>query len=282
MMRCRARPLAFLLVLLPAAALWGAETKGLGVPRPEHPMPQMVRAQWLNLNGVWEFAETDDSGDASFLTARTYPDKIVVPFCRESKLSGLARTGFVKNVWYRRTFAKPAGWASPRVRLHVGACDWRTRVWLNGQLLGEHLGGSAPFGFDVTGQLKPGENTLIVHAFDDTRSGLQATGKQAHSEKSEGCVYTRTTGIWQTVWLEGVGAAYVRELHVVPDVKGSRVLVEAEVDGPCQGLVLKAEALSGGRVVAGAEVPADWRNNKLPSISRRSACGAWKTPSSTI
>ncbi len=181
----------------PCTTAVDAQTPTLGLPRPEHPFPQMVRAEWLNLNGTWEFAETNDTGDAAWLSDKPYPDKIVVPFCRESRLSGLARTGFVKNVWYRRSFQKPAEWKSPRVRLHVGACDWKTRVWLNGRLLGQHTGGSAPFWFDMTEQIKPGDNTLIIHAFDDTRSGLQATGKQSHTEKSEGCCYTRTTGIWQ-------------------------------------------------------------------------------------
>ena len=233
------------------------------LPRPEHPFPQMVRAEWLNLNGTWQFAETDDAKDASWLSDKPYPDKIVVPFCRESKLSGLARTGFVKNVWYRRTFQKPADWKSNRVRLHVGACDWKTNVWINGQPAGEHIGGSTAFCFDITDLLKPGDNTVVIHAFDDTRSGLQATGKQAHSEHSEGCCYTRTTGIWQTVWLEGVGSAFVSDVRVEPDPKHSRVILQAEVDGPCDGLTLKAVALADGKEVGSAETPADWRNNQL-------------------
>ncbi|MEN6458488.1 MAG: sugar-binding domain-containing protein [Thermoguttaceae bacterium] len=233
------------------------------LPRPEHPFPQMVRAEWLTLNGTWEFAETNEEGDSAWLSGRPYPDKIVVPFCRESKLSGLARTGFVKNVWYRRVFQKPVDWKAERIRLHVGACDWKTRVWINGNLVGEHQGGGASFCFDITAALQPGDNTVILHAFDDTRSGLQATGKQAHSEKSEGCVYTRTTGIWQTVWLEGVGATFLRDVRIEPDAKQSRVLLQAEIDGPCDGLVLKAIAKADGHVVGTAETPADWRNNRL-------------------
>ena len=176
---------------------------------------------------------------------------------------GLGAQGFVKNVWYRRTFQKPADWRSSRVRLHVCACDWKTGVWVNGQLVGEHTGGSAPFCFDVTGQLKLGDNTVIVHAFDDTRSGLQAIGKQAQSEKSAGCSYTRTTGIWQTVWLEGVGSTFVSDLRIEPDPKHSRVILQAEIDGPCEGLTLRAVALADGKEVGSAETPADWRNNRL-------------------
>lgn len=233
------------------------------LPRPEHPFPQMVRAEWLNLNGTWEFAETDDDKDTSWLSDKAYPDKIVVPFCRESKLSGLARTGFIRNVWYRRTFQKPADWKSDRVRLHIGACDWKTTVWVNGQPAGEHVGGSAPLCFDITDLLRAGDNTVVVHAFDDTRSGAQATGKQAHSEKSQGYCYTRTTGIWQTVWLEGVGSTFIGDVRIEPDPANSRVILQAEVDGPCDGLTLKAVALADGKEVGSAETSADWRNGRL-------------------
>lgn len=233
-------------------------------PRPEHPQPQMVRAEWLNLNGTWEFAETDDAKDTSWTAAdKAFPDKIVVPFCRESKLSGLARKGFVKNVWYRRTFQKPADWKSDRVRLHIGACDWRTTVWVNGQKVGTHTGGSTAFCFDITDRLKSGDNTVVVHAFDDTRSHIQALGKQSDRLESHGCCYTRTTGIWQTVWLEGVGSAYVSDVRVEPDLKNSRVVLQAEVAGPCDGLTLRATALADGKAVGTADVPADWRNNRL-------------------
>ena len=239
------------------------EASAGAIPRPEHPMPQAVRSEWMNLNGEWEFAETDESTDQGYLTDKPYPDRIIVPFCRESELSGLGRKGFVTNVWYRRTFELPKTWRSPRTILHIGACDWETTVWLNGRLLGKHRGGSAPINFEITRQLQSGKNTIIVHAFDDTRSGLQATGKQSHQEQSYGCVYTRTTGIWQTVWLEGVGSSYIRDFHVEHDPANSRVLIQAEVDGPCNGLTLKAVAVAGNKIVGTAETPADWRNARL-------------------
>ena len=149
------------------------------------------------------------------------------------------------------------------MRLHVGACDWKTTVWVNGQQAGRARRRQRHFCFDVTDLLKPGDNTVVIHAFDDTRSGLQACGKQAQSEQSEGCCYTRTTGIWQTVWLEGVGSAFVSDVRVEPDIKQSRVILQAEVDGPCDGLTLKAMAMADGKEVASAECPADWRNNRL-------------------
>ena len=261
--RCQRTIRCCVLALLMASVALSEEGRAAGLPRPEHPFPQMARAEWLSLNGVWEFAETDDARDTSWLSGKAYPDKIVVPFCRESKLSGLARTGFVKNVWYRRTFEKPANWKSPRIRLHIGACDWKATVWINGQRVGEHTGGSASFCFDVTNQLRSGGNLVVIRAFDDTRSGLQATGKQSHTERSQGCCYTRTTGIWQTVWLEGVGATFLSDVRIEPDPKHSRAILQADLNGSCDGLTLKAVALAGGKEVAAAETPADWRNNRL-------------------
>lgn len=254
-----------LAVLLPAAVRVSAAQSHQppDIPRPEHPLPQIQRAEWLNLNGVWEFAETDENQDELYLSSAPYPDKILVPFCRESRLSGLQRTGFVKNVWYRRTFALPASWKSPRTRLHIGASDWRTRVWVNGVFLGQHTGGSAPFAFEITHCLKAGENTIVVAAYDDTRSGLQALGKQSAQPESHGAVYTRTTGIWQTVWLEGVGESFISAVRILPDPAGGRAVVQVDVDGASKGLEVTAEALANGAKAGSAQAPAVWRDNQL-------------------
>jgi hypothetical protein len=235
-------------------------TSPADVPRPEHPRPDMHRAEWMNLNGTWEFQETDEERGPAQVA---FNERIVVPFARESKLSGIERKGFVKNVWYRRTFDLPRDWKSKRTRIHVGASDWRTTVWINDQELGVHTGGSTAFAFDATRALKPGRNTVVIHAFDDTRSGLQALGKQSITPQSEGIFYTRTTGIWQTVWLEGVGESFVKNIHIVPDVANRRFGIQAEVDGDATGLTLRAVARAGGRVVADRRVPADWRNTRL-------------------
>lgn len=248
------------LSLLGVSALLASQAHAVSVPRPEHPFPQMQRAQWTNLNGAWEFAESDQPNDAVYLSDKPYPDKIIVPYCRESKLSGLGRKGFVNNVWYRRTFDLPKNWRSPRTLLHIGACDYKTRVWLNGSLLGEHAGGSAPISFEVSRHLKPSRNVVIVGAYDDVRTGLQAGGKQSPQLESFGCLYTRTTGIWQTVWLEGVGGSYLRDVRVEPDPAGSRVLLQAEIDGPNQGVQLVITARAGGKIVGQATVPANWRD----------------------
>ena len=222
-----------------------------------------MRSEWASLNGTWQFAETNDEADRSFLTSREYPDHIVVPFARESKLSGLGRTGFVKNVWYRRSFTVPAGWSGKRVRLHIGASDWRTEMWVNGKKITEYVGGSSPVTGEITAAIRPGANTVIVHAFDDTQSGLQPLGKQSRQEKSEGIFYTRTTGIWQPVWLEAVGQTFVRQTAVEPDVPGRRFLVAVETDGPADGRTVRATLTAGGKIVAMAEAPAGGKPTRL-------------------
>lgn len=233
------------------------------VPRPEHPFPQMVRAEWLNLNGVWDFAETNNSTDESFLTLDNYPDQINVPFCRESKLSGLGRTGFMKNVWYRRAFHVPSNWKAERTLIHFEACDWITRVWINGSFVGKNEGGYSQFSFDITSFLCSGDNSIIVHAFDDSAGGLQPLGKQSIREKSFGIFYTRTTGIWQTVWLEGVGQSYISDVRMTPDPDKSRLLLQAEIDGPSDGLTLQAVAVANGKKTGSAKTDASMRNNYL-------------------
>lgn len=251
----------YLFLLLLCAGLLQS-TIGAEIPRPEHPMPQVERAEWLNLNGTWDFAETNDS-NVSFLQTEKFPESITVPFCRESKLSGIGRTGFMKNVWYRRTFTVPKDWKSPRILLHIGASDYLTKVWINGKPVGEHRGGYVQFGFDISSFLKENENTVIIHAYDDSAGGLQPLGKQSRQEKSEGIFYTRTTGIWQTVWLEGVGQTYITDFHVTPDPKNSRILLQAETQNNTTDVTINATAFANGKPVGEASVPVTWRNNYL-------------------
>jgi hypothetical protein len=237
-------------------ALQTTATPQTAIPRPEHPRPDMMRTEWKSLNGTWEFAETDDDAERGYLTGKGFPDRIRVPFARESKLSGLGRTGFVRNVWYRRNFTVPTTWQGKRIRLNIGASDWRTEVWVNGTRIKEYVGGSSPVVGEITQALQPGENTVIVHAFDDTQSGLQPLGKQSRQLKSEGIFYTRTTGIWQSVWLEAVGDTFVRQTAVEPDVPGKRFLVAVETDGPADGRTVHVTLRDKGQTVATAQAPA--------------------------
>jgi hypothetical protein len=239
-------------------------TRAADVPRPEHPRPDAFRENWVTLNGEWQF-EIDAKGDGEARGLKSGKDldaKIVVPFCPESKLSGIGHYGLMKNVWYRRPFEVPAAMKGKRVRLHFGGVDYRAWVWVNGQLVGEHSGGNVAFSFDITKLLRDGPNELVVRAFDDTTSGCQPTGKQTHNV-SEGCVYTRTTGIWQPVWLEAVGSSFVESFSIVPDPDRSRILVEATVNGADSDLTLTAEAFADGKLVGKDSCPASWRDNRL-------------------
>ncbi len=249
--------IAFLLV----AAVWSSPIASAGVPRPEHPRPDCQREGWLNLNGEWQF-ETDKKGDGEargLMSGQELARKILVPFCPESPLSGIGMTNYMPHVWYRRRFHVPDTMRGQRLRLHFGAVDYRARVWVNGRFLGEHRGGYVPFAFEITGAVRDGDNELVVHAIDELRSGLQPAGKQTHTV-SHGCVYTRTTGIWQTVWLEAVGATYLREFSLTPDLDGGRVIFQGSMDGPMRGVTVRLRAFAGGRKVGEETVPAAWRN----------------------
>jgi hypothetical protein len=186
----------------------------------EYPRPQMVRPDWLNLNGLWDVAIT--SKDAKRATFQT---QILVPFPVESALSGVMRPVSENDrIWYRRTFEVPMKWLGRRVLLHFGAVDFEATVWVNGQEMGQHRGGYDAFSFDITDALKQyGVNELIVTALDPTDAGTQPRGKQVRKPNS--IWYTPTSGIWQTVWLEPVDAACITGLKITPDVDNSAVTV---------------------------------------------------------
>ncbi|MGA2616231.1 MAG: sugar-binding domain-containing protein [Thermoguttaceae bacterium] len=236
------------------------------VPRPEHPRPDAFRENWLSLNGPWQF-EIDHKGDGEargLTSGKELASKIVVPFCPESRLSGLGlgNTEYFTHVWYRRTLELPETMKGKRILLHFGGVDYKTWVYVNGRLAGAHTGENAAFGFEITQLLKEGPNELVVRVFDDLRSGLQVGGKQAFN-KSEGCVYTRTTGIWQPVWLEAVGSSFVESLSVVPDPDHSRVLIEAAVNGADADVKLTAEAFAACKPVGSDSITGTWRNQRL-------------------
>ena len=254
------------LVLAAALLAWGGAQALAEVPRPEHPRPDAFRANWLSLNGEWQF-EIDRNSDGEtrgLMSGKDLAQKIIVPFCPESKLSGLGlgNTEYFTNVWYRRTVEIPAAMQGQRILLHFGAVDYKTTAYVNGQLAGTHLGNNAAFSFEITKLLRAGANELVVRVFDDLRSGLQPGGKQAYN-KSEGCVYTRTTGIWQSVWLEAVGSSFVENMSVVPDPDQSRVLIEAQVNGRDENLKLVAEAFADGKLVGTDTSLGMWRNQRL-------------------
>lgn len=238
--------------------------------RPEHPNPQFERKSWLNLNGKWDFAfDYGKSGIDRKLyldndeAKKSFVHTIEVPFCPESELSGIGCKDFMNAVWYRRNVELSAAQVKGRTILHFGAVDYEAHVYVNGNEVGRHLGGYISFDFDITAHVHAGENTIVVCAIDDVRSGLQPVGKQCGNYYSFSCVYTRTTGIWQTVWLEFVPENYVKEVKYYPDLAASCLHIDCKVRG--QGSITFT-ARYDGRVVgmATASVSGDANRLTLP------------------
>ncbi len=226
----------------------------INIPRPEHPNPQFQRREWLNLNGKWNF-EIDKS--KSGLAKKYYEPQakleqtINVPFCPESVFSGVGYKDFMDAVWYQREFTVPEKFADLRTILHFGAVDYKATVYVNGKEVGTHKGGYISFEFDITDYLNGGTNILTVYAEDDTRDPLQPRGKQSEEYYSHDCDYTRTTGIWQTVWLEFVPESRIKSIKVFPNVENCSVDIQAEVigTGKFEALALYQERIMGAASV---------------------------------
>jgi beta-galactosidase/beta-glucuronidase len=239
------------------------------VPRAEYPQPQFQREQWVNLNGPWEFAFDDGNRglEENWATsAKKFERNITVPFCFESVKSGIGDTSFHPWIWYRRAMTLPAAWTGRRVLLHFGAVDYRAMVWVNGSLAGEHQGGNTPFQFDITPLLKPGANALIVRAEDPPTDRFIPRGKQYWEPKSRGIFYTRTSGIWQSVWLEAAGESYLERVRITPSNNGT-VRFEARLARPGQAVEFHATVQREKRTVASAmAVPVGPRATALVAI----------------
>lgn len=221
------------------------------VPRPEYPRPQFVRERWLNLNGPWEFEiDAGDSGFERGLLGRKLKDRITVPFCPESESSGIGNVDFLNAVWYRRRVKIPADWTRKRVLFHVQACDYDTTVWVNGQEVCRHRGGFTPITCDLGGIARAGkEIEIVIRARDDHRE-LKPLGKQCWEYANMGCHYIRTTGIWQTVWLEPVPKSYLQRPRITPSVGESCFHIVQPIVGPCDGLSVRVRLLDGRRVIS--------------------------------
>ncbi|MCC3295742.1 beta-galactosidase [Arthrobacter sp. zg-Y411] len=226
------------------------------IPRPEHPRPQFVRKNWVNLNGTWDFEiDRSDSGLDRGLLERPLNASITVPFAPEAELSGIGETDFMDAVWYRRTITVPADWAGLRPVLHFGAVDYDATVWANGTEVARHRGGFTPFDADLSGIAAPGDDVEITVRARDLHGEVQARGKQATWYANTHCQYTRTTGIWQTVWLEGVPRTAVNRIQVTPNLAGRSFSVTAPLSANLPGGTLTATLTDmNGRTVAEASV----------------------------
>jgi hypothetical protein len=229
-------------------------------PLPEYPRPQMTRGEWKNLNGLWNYAVV---GDAAQEPAK-WDGHILVPYPIESALSGVKKQiAPTDALVYERGFTVPASWNGRRLLLHFGAVDYRCEVLVNGRSAGKHEGGYDPFSFDITDLLNgSGEQKLVVKVADPTWTGGQPRGKQTLSPA--GIMYTPTTGIWQTVWIEPVAIGAVEDLHIVPDVKSGVVRVKVDLADQCDGEV--TVTVDGGSTAtgkAGAEITIPVKDARL-------------------
>ena len=204
------------------------------IPRSEHPKPQFMRDTWLNLNGQWAF-EIDQSRSGEYRGLHkadaTLEREITVPFCPESDLSGIGHKDFMNGVWYQKKVTLTDAQCAGRVFLHFGAVDYEAIVYVNGEKAGTHKGGYVSFKFDISSLVKPGENTITLNAIDDSREGLIPSGKQSERPYSYGCMYTRTTGIWQTVWLEFTPSAYIKSVRYETNPQQGILLLTAQLEG---------------------------------------------------
>ena len=216
---------------------------------PEYPRPIMERADWINLNGLWNYA-IQKAGKAE---PGTFDGQILVPFAVESSLSGVQKTvGEENEVWYNRTFEVPSKWKGKNILLHFGAVDWKAEVWINDIKIGTHTGGYTPFSFDITPFLnKAGNQKLVVKVWDGTDKGYQPRGKQV--SKPNGIWYTSVTGIWQTVWMEPVAAKHIVNLQTVPNIDKNQLNVNVATSDCSANDIVEVKIFDGTTEIATAK-----------------------------
>lgn len=211
-----------------------------------YPRPQFVRGRWLSLDGAWEYSRSLSSDAAA---TPDWRETIIVPFAPEAPLSGIGDESYHPVAWYRRQFEIPSDWAGQRIVVHFGAIDYHARVWVNGSLVSEHSGGHTPFQADITDNLRSGAQEVVVRVEDDPHEMDKPRGKQDWQPEAHAIWYPRTTGIWQSVWLEPVPPVHIERVRYTADLASFSISLETEVTGATEGLDLEVTLSLNGRVL---------------------------------
>lgn len=236
------------------------------IPRPEYPRPDFQREKWLPLNGEWDFSFDEPIFD----------QKILVPFACETKLSGIHDTSFHNAVWYRRSFSLPEPMHDRQILLHFGAVDYTCRLWVNDQFIREHTGGQCGFSADITDALNAsGENVIVLEARDDPANLEMPRGKQYWKPESESIFYTRTTGIWQSVWLEAVSPMHLCSCRITPLFDERSVRFSYALSAAPQHVTLTAEITFRGKTAGAVSVTPTSARGAFDWQIDQSALSAW-------
>jgi beta-galactosidase/beta-glucuronidase len=238
------------------------------IPRAEYPRPQFVKEKWVNLNGLWTYQfDFGNSGtEQDYTDSKGFDHSILVPFCPESKLSGVEYTDFINYMWYHRKVMVPQDWANQRIQLNFGAVDYLAEIFINGEFVGRHYGGTSSFSFPVTHHVTPGkEFDLVVRVEDHTRSGEQNLGKQSKEYEPRRTRYTRTTGIWQTVWMEATSHYGLEKCQILPDLDQKKFDFIPQFFGVNAGQGFRIQIYDAGQLVAQETFRAD--NGKVCTVT---------------
>ena len=240
-------------IILAALALFVSVSVMAQLPRAEYPRPQFERAEWQNLNGEWSYTldPVKTGWERGLKDSKGFDGKITVPFAPESKLSGVEHKEFIPCIWYQREITIPAEWADKDVVLNFGAVYYESEIYIDGKFVDRHFGGSDSFSVDITSFVKAGQkHSLVVNAKSDLRSRMQSAGKQSLRHGPFECMYTRTTGIWQTVWMEAVAPSGIKRVKISTDIDRSVVAMEFTMRRNASGDMLTINVKDNGKVVA--------------------------------
>ncbi|MEI6566320.1 MAG: sugar-binding domain-containing protein [Verrucomicrobiota bacterium] len=234
-----------------------ASFSAFAIPRPEYPRPQFERSNWINLNGEWSYT-IDFSGsgfERGLVRSEGFDKKITVPFCPESKLSGVEFKDFVENLWYQRKISIPKEWDGKNILLNFGAVYYEAEIYIDGKFALRHFGGTTSFSVDITRFVKPGgQHNLVVYVHSSLRNEMQPGGKQSTRYNSHTCNYTRTTGIWQTVWLEAVAPGGLQQVQIATDIDQGHIVINPRFYS-LKGGKLQVTVKDGTTVVAKSTTP---------------------------